>query len=147
MANQTLILKSYIAALQVALITLLITSGFHFKDVKDRKDAMGLVNNRLLNVLTEEYSNKVNIKYGALSMIIILSTLKIPVVAAGLFLNHVFFLFFSFITDIIVAPLYLAQWAVFTYEYAEGSLLGILCSVASGVMTVIFIRFLQREIK
>ena len=51
-------------------------------------------------------------KYFALFTVIILSTLKVAVIAAGLFLNDIFILFDSFLIDII-------HYA--TYQQAQGT--------------------------
>ena len=150
MANQTLILKGIVGALQIGLIILLITSGVHFKDVKKEKDAGDLLKQKLdisPDSVLGKYIHKVNVKYGALMALIILSTLKLPVIGAGLFLNHILILFGSFFLDMIVAILYLVQWGYFTKTYAAGSWLGILCSIACGVMTIILIRFIKREVR
>ena len=144
--NQTLILKGIVGALQIALIVLLITSGVHFKDVKGAKD--------LINETTKagvewpaEVLNKINAKYGALLTLIILSTLKVPVIAAGLFLNHILILFGSFIVDMVVGLLYFIQWVVITDAYPAGSWLGMVTSVTCGVMTVMLVRLIKREVR
>ena len=147
MANQKLILKGIVAAFQVALIILLITSGLHFKDVKVAKDGFDAIKDTSEYEMFKDLAFKVNFKYGALLALIILSTLKVPVIAAGLFLNHIIVLFVSFGIDIAVGGLYLAQWVLLTDSYPAGSWLGILCSVASAVMTAIFIRLIRKEIR
>ena len=151
MVNKILILKVIVTALQVGLIILLITSGLHFKDVKRAKDYAEIAKKLAEN--TPEYpgiakaAQKVYIKCGALLAVIILSTLKVPVIAAGLFLNHIFILFGSFMIDMVVAVLYLVQWGFITESYPVGSWLGILCSIVCGIMTVILIRFIRRDIR
>ena len=147
MTNQKLILKGIVAALQVGLIVLLITSGLHFKDVKVVKDGFDSIKDTPDYEIFKDLAFKVNLKYFALLTLIILSTLKVPVIAAGLFLNHVIILYGSFGIDVAVGGLYFLQWVFFTDGYPAGSWLGILCSVACGIMTVILITFIRREIR
>ena len=147
MANQTLILKGIVGALQIGLIILLIISGVHFKDFQQFKDLLDLIKSTLQNPGFEELAFKVDIKYFALLILIILSTLKVPVIAVGLFRSDIIIFFGSFGIDLIVGGLYFAQWVLFTDAYATGSWLRILCSVASGIMTVILIRFIRRDVR
>ena len=151
MVNKILILKVIVAVLQIGFIILLITTGFHFKDVKRAKDyaeiAKKLAENSPKYSETVKAAQKLYIKYATLLSLIILSTLKVPVIAAGLFLNHIFILFGSFLIDMIIAVLYLVQWGFIIESYPVGSWLGIVCSIASGVITVILIRFIPRDVR
>ena len=140
-ARRIQILKGIVAAFQVGLIILLITSGLHLKDVKAKAELDEIASANSPEVAKE--ANKVYMKYAALLTIIILSTLKIPVITAGLFGDHILILFGSFIIDMIVAFLYLVQWVYFTDLYTAGSWLGILCSIACGTMTMILIKFFR----
>ena len=149
MVNQTLILKGIVVALQVGLIILLIITGLYFKDVKEANERAKLAKKLAEN--SPEYSKiarmakELNIKYLALLAVIILSTLKIAVIAAGLFLNHILILIASFLIDITVGVLYFVQWGFIIESYRVGSWSGILGSLASGVMTVILIRFIRKQ--
>ena len=149
MANQTLILKGIVGALQVGLIILLVITGIYFKDVKTANDLAQLTKKLAEN--SPDYpqiarmAKELNIKYLALLTIIILSTLKVPVIAAGLFLDHIWILFGSFLIDNTVGVLYFVQWGFIIESYRTGSWSGILGSLASGIMTVILIRFIRKQ--
>ena len=149
--NKILILKGIVEALQVGLIILLITSGLHFKDVRAVKAYLEAFEKYYKNISEypefEKFVTKIHMKYFALLGLIILSTVKVPVVAAGLFLNHVNILFGSILIDTIVGSLYIVQWGVITEVYTAGSWLGILSSSASKIMAAIFIRFTRNAAK
>ena len=153
MVNKILIIKWAIAALQVALIVLLITTGLHFKDIKQVKDLLDLAKNIPDFQITEE-ANKVYTRYGLLLAIIILSTLKVPVISAGLFLNNIFILCGSFLMDVIINSLYIfnlkfdmdvnlnTETGSFTIPHLSdviGSLMGFVCSTACGFTTIFLI--------
>ena len=147
MSHRIFLLKRIVPALQGGLIILLFVFLYHFQNVKRAKAiidwAISLSED---SSASAEVSKIINIKYFALLALIILSALKIPVIGAGLFLNHIWILFGSFLIDMIVASLYFVQWIFLTEVYPVGSWLGILGSVTSGVMTVMLIWFLRKQV-
>ena len=147
MSHKILLLKRIVPALQGGLIILLFVSISHFQNVKEAKAIIDWARSLSGNSSAgAEVAKIINIKFFALLTLIILSALKIPAIGAGLFLNHIWILFGSSLIDIIVAVLYFVQWIFLTEAYPVGSWLGILCSVTSGVMTLMFIWFIRKEV-
>ena len=98
MADKVFISKGVVVIFQVTLIILLITTAIHFEDVKQAKDYLDLAKNNPDFQITEEL-DKVYIRYRILLSVVILSTIKVPLISAGIILNHILILFGSILID------------------------------------------------
>ena len=116
------------------------------EDVKQGKDLLDLTKNNPAFQMLKKL-DKVDIRYGILLNVVILSVLKIPLISAGIYLNHTLILFGSFLMDVIIAALYITNWELqnsltsktetgfSTVPFWTGSLLGFVCSGSCGVIT------------
>ena len=91
--NKLLVLKGVVIVLQLVLIVLLVSTGIPLKDIKNSQKFIESViklggNGKPLTAAYELLLSKVNTRYGVLVTVVILSTLKVPVISAGIILNH-----------------------------------------------------------
>ena len=140
MANEVLIFKAVVATFQLGLIILLIKTAIYLEGVKHAKDLLDLAKNTPGFQTTEEL-DKVYTRYAILLSVVILSTIKFPLISAGIFLNHILILFGSILMDICIGSLYIINARSetitdsSTVSYSTESWWGFVCSVACGLAT------------
>lgn len=129
--------KITLVVIQVALFVLTITSGVQLKKVNDGREALRLFPS---NPLYEEALSKLDMQWGLLVTVVVLSSLKIPIVSFGLFLHHIIILFAGFMLDVIISCMYLSHLAVASDVYTAGAVFGMLFSLSSFTITLYLIR-------
>ena len=164
MMNQVPFIKAAVIVLQVFLTILLVLTGLHLQDISKYKDliqsARATGDGKPFTSDLESLRFKVNIRYGILLIVIILSSLKVPMISVGIFLNHVLILFGSFIIDVIVGPLYIVYCELQVYteytrtpsmtsisitDYSIQSFVGLFFSAACQIVTVFLIITIQKQ--
>lgn len=157
MVNKLLVIKGVVIVFQLISILFLVLTGFHVKKLQQSREFLELERAARGDVKPftpeeESFISKFNVRYAILLTVIVLSTLKVPTIFAGIFLNHILVLFGSLIMDAIIAPLYIINSQLLiplsrnsVTSYFLGSVFALICSVACGIVTIFLIITIRKQ--
>lgn len=143
MTGQKIRCVSYIShgLIHIGLFVLLVFTGLHFKKVRDHINDLYPPNNipsapSYIDPFYEILRNT-STQYGILLTIIVVSTIKFPILGIGLVVSNAIIMVVSFVADLVVASMYASHIGVMgKREFLAESISGLLFSLASLSLTL-----------